>query len=237
MKKTLFLVLFLTLLATIAVWATNEDHASYPYSITGIVVDEDNKPMPGASVLVVGTTVGAGTNAEGVFRIQLRSNNPVKLRISFTGYESVELMASPLSKERLQIRLIPSDNQLNDVIVTGTRIEKPLKEVPVITRVISHKDIETLNPANMESLLQYELPGLQIVYNSMSQLPEIKYQGMEGEYMLFLVDGERVSGEGSDHNVDFSRFNVDDIERIEVIKGAQSTVYGSNASVDRKSVV
>ena len=229
MKKTLFLVLFLTLLATIAVWATNEDHASYPYSITGIVVDEDNKPMPGASVLVVGTTVGAGTNAEGVFRIQLRSNNPVKLRISFTGYESVELMASPLSKERLQIRLIPSDNQLNDVIVTGTRIEKPLKEVPVITRVISHKDIETLNPANMESLLQYELPGLQIVYNSMSQLPEIKYQGMEGEYMLFLVDGERVSGEGSDHNVDFSRFNVDDIERIEVIKGAQSTVYGSNA--------
>ena len=128
----------------------------------------------------------------------LRSNNPVKLRISFTGYESVELMASPLSKERLQIRLIPSDNQLNDVIVTGTRIEKPLKEVPVITRVISHKDIETLNPANMESLLQYELPGLQIVYNSMSQLPEIKYQGMEGEYMLFLVDGERVSGEGSE---------------------------------------
>ena len=109
------------------------------------------------------------SNAEGVFRIQLRSNNPVKLRISFTGYESVELMASPLSKERLQIRLIPSDNQLNDVIVTRTRIEKPLKEVPVITRVISHKDIETLNPANMESLLQYELPGLQIVYNSMSQ--------------------------------------------------------------------
>ena len=99
MKKTLFLVLFLTLLATIAVWATNEDHASYPYSITRIVVDEDNKPMPGASVLVVGTTVGAGTNAEGVFRIQLRSNNPVKLRISFTGYESVELMASPLSKD------------------------------------------------------------------------------------------------------------------------------------------
>lgn len=44
-----------------------------------------------------------------------------------------------------------------------------------------------------------------------------------------MIDGERVSGEGADHNVDFTRFNVDDIERIEVIKGAQSTIYGSNA--------
>ena len=60
-------------------------------------------------------------------------------------------------------------------------------------------------------------------------MPEISYQGMDGEYMLFLIDGERVSGEGADHNVDFTRFNVDDIERIEVIKGAQATIYGSNA--------
>ena len=43
------------------------------------------------------------------------------------------------------------------------------------------------------------------------------------------MDGERISGEGADHNVDFSHFNVDEIERIEVIKGAQSTIYGSNA--------
>lgn len=52
----------------------------------------------------------------------------------------------------------------------------------------------------------------------MSQMPEISYQGMDGEYMLFLIDGERVSGEGADHNVDFTRFNVDDIERIEVLR-------------------
>jgi len=61
------------------------------------------------------------------------------------------------------------------------------------------------------------------------KLPEITYQGMSGEYLLFLVDGERISGEGSDHNPDFSRFNIDDIERIEVVKGAQSTLYASNA--------
>lgn len=82
---------------------------------------------------------------------------------------------------------------------------------------------------DIETLLQYELPGIQFNYNSMSKLPEITYQGMSGEYLLFLVDGERISGEGSDHNPDFSRFNIDDIERIEVVKGAQSTLYASNA--------
>ena len=56
---------------------------------------------------------------------------------------------------------------------------------------------------SIETLLQYELPGLQITYNSMSRMPQIKYQGVDGEYMLFPIDGERVSGEGADHNVDF----------------------------------
>lgn len=123
----------------------------------------------------------------------------------------------------------PKDIALDEVVITGTRTEKLLRDTPVLTRVISKKKIQELNPMDMETLLQYELPGIQFSYNSMSQLPEIKYQGMDAEYLLFLVDGERISGEGADHNVDFSRFNVDDIERIEVVRGAQSTLYGSNA--------
>ena len=126
-------------------------------------------------------------------------------------------------------RTTPKDIALDEVVITGTRTEKLLRDTPVLTRVISKKKIQELNPMDMETLLQYELPGIQFSYNSMSQLPEVKYQGMDAEYLLFLVDGERISGEGADHNVDFSRFNVDDIERIEVVRGAQSTLYGSNA--------
>ena len=122
-----------------------------------------------------------------------------------------------------------SKNLRDEVIVTGSNTERPLKAVPVLTRVITAKDIQALNPMSIESLLEYELPGLQISYNSMSQMPQITYQGVGGAYLLFLVDGERVSGEGADHNVDFTRFNVDDIERIDVITGAQSIAYGTNA--------
>ena len=52
---------------------------------------------------------------------------------------------------------------------------------------------------------------------------------MDSKSVLFLVDGERISGEGSDHNIDFSRINVDNIERIEVVRGAASTLYDSRA--------
>ncbi len=200
------------------------------YRIRGVVVDERSEPLPGASVWVKGTTLGAGSNTKGAFSIQLNSGDPITLRTSYSGFETIEMQIDPKQqKEALHIRLKPAKNELDEIVVTGARVERLIKEVPVLTRIIGVKEIETVNPMSIESLLQYELPGLQIGYNSMSRMPEIKYQGMEGEYILFLIDGERISGEGSDHNVDFTRFNVDDIERIEVIRGAQSTVYGSNA--------
>ena len=233
MRRVLCSLLFLLAAAVPTVFAEEVDERDsnrYRYSILGDVVDENGQPMPGATVRVLGTTFGAGTDSDGEFVIRLENAKEYTLLVSFIGYESQEIKAVPAVRPpRLHIRLVPSSNQLNDVVVTGSFVAKPLKEVPVLTRVISQKEIQALNPMNVETLLQYELPGLQIGYNSMSQMPEISYQGMDGEYMLFLIDGERVSGEGADHNVDFTRFNVDDIERIEVIKGAQSTIYGSNA--------
>lgn len=223
-------LMLLTLGCPIA-WAddSNRDDNMVRRTVKGVVLDETGTALPGASIVVQGTTIGAGTNTNGEFTLQLREKGVQTLRVSFTGYESAEYRLDADNNRPVTIRLKPSDNLLNEVVVTGTHTEKPLKETPVLTRVISQKDIQALNPMDIETLLQYELPGLQIGYDSMSQLPTITYQGVGGEYLLFLIDGERVSGEGSDHNVDFTRFNIDDIERIEVIKGSQSTLYGSNA--------
>lgn len=220
--------LFIVLAVAFATAFAENTNTSARYTICGAVFDENGEPMPGASVVIAGTTLGVGTNSDGRFTLRVSENKTYKLVVSFTGYLPEEINAQTADKE-LAIRLSPAENQLNEVVVTGTRVERPLKEVPVLTRVITQKDIQVLNPMNIEALLQYELPGLQIGYDSMSQLPTITYQGVGGEYLLFLVDGERVSGEGADHNVDFTRFNVDDIERIEIIKGSQSTIYGSNA--------
>ena len=208
----------------------DNDGGKHRYLIKGIINDETGEPLAGATVRVSGTVYGAGTNSDGEFTVRVDEGKTYTIVASFVGYEPVEMQVkASTTPKHVTITLRPSSNQLNEVVVTGSFVEKPLKDVPVLTRVVTHKDIEAVNPMTIEDLLQYELPGLQIGYNSMSQLPEITYQGMEGEYLLFLIDGERVSGEGADHNVDFTRFNVDDIERIEVIRGAQSTIYGSNA--------
>lgn len=228
-RGILFLLLTVAVATTFAEGRTGGDDR-YLYVVKGIVTDENGQPLPGAAVKVTGTTFGAGTNTDGEFEIRLENTKERTLRVSFIGYDPQEVTAIPSDRPvPVKIRLTPSVNPLNEIVVTGSFIEKPLKDVPVLTRVVSNKDIKALNPQSIEALLQYEIPGLQIGYNSMSQMPEITYMGLGGEYILFLVDGERVSGEGADHNVDFSRFNVDDIERIEIVKGSQSTIYGSNA--------
>lgn len=231
MKRGILLLLLTVAIATVFAEGTTGGDDRYLYAVKGIVTDENGQPLPGAAVKVTGTTFGAGTNTDGAFILRFEDRKERTLKVSFVGYDPQEVKAVPGSDNAapIEVRLTPASNPLNEVVITGSLTEKPLKEVPVLTRVISQKEIQALNPMSIETLLQYELPGLQIGFNSMSQLPEITYQGMGGEYILFLIDGERVSGEGADHNVDFTRFNVDDIERIEIIKGSQSTIYGSNA--------
>ena len=113
------------------------------------------------------------------------------------------------------------------VVVTGTRTPKLLKESPILTRVISENDIRKVDATNISDLMQSELPGIEFTY-SMNQQVSLNMQGFSGNSVLFLVDGERLAGETLD-NVDYSRLNLADVGRIEIVKGASSSLYGSNA--------
>ncbi len=144
------------------------------------------------------------------------------------GYYTQEIEVTTLDKPINSV-MVESQQMLDAVVVTGTRSPKPLKDVPVLTRVVTPVEIERINPMDVQSLLEYEVPGLQFSRAHGSNLPSITFQGMEGPYVLFLINGERVAGEGSSGNVDFNRFNMSDIERVEVVRGAMSTLYGSSA--------
>ena len=199
------------------------------YEVKGQVLDEKGGPLPGASVWVKGTVVGAGTDVNGMFSFKMSTRERCVLRVSFTGYRVEERMVTPGTDSVYVFRLQPSDNPLDEVVVTGTRTPKPLKEVPVVTRMISRNDIELLNPMDLQGLLEYAMPGLQFGIAHGSGLPELKYQGSAGGYVLFMIDGERVAGEGSSNNIDYDLVDVDNIERIEIVKGPMSTLYGSQA--------
>ena len=116
---------------------------------------------------------------------------------------------------------------LQQVVVTGTRTPKLLKDAPIVTRVITEEDIKKVDATNISDLLQSELPGIEFSF-SMNQQTSLNMQGFGGNAVLFLVDGERLAGETLD-NVDYSRLNLDNVGRIEIVKGAASSLYGSNA--------
>ena len=135
-----------------------------------------------------------------------------------------------MSADRLDeyIDSISRHFDLGEVVVTGTRTPKFLKDTPIQTRVITSREIGKTDATNIQDLLQQELPGVEFSY-AMNQQTHLNFSGFGGQGVLFLIDGERLAGETMD-DVDFTRLNMDNVERIEIVKGAASALYGSNAT-------
>ena len=117
--------------------------------------------------------------------------------------------------------------ELEPIVVTATHSPKALKDAPVVTRLITLHDIKITDATNIQEMLTQEIPGLEFGL-AMSQETALHMSGFGGNAVLFLVDGERLSGETMD-NTDYNRLNLDNVGRIEIVKGASSALYGSNA--------
>ena len=117
--------------------------------------------------------------------------------------------------------------ELQPIVVTASYTPKALKDAPVVTRLITPHDIKIVDATNIQELLTQEIPGLEFGL-AMSQETSLNMSGFGGNSVLFLVDGERMAGETMD-NVDYNRINLENVGRIEIVKGASSALYGSNA--------
>ena len=118
--------------------------------------------------------------------------------------------------------------ELEQVVVTGTRTPKLLAKTPVLTKLITADDILKADATNLRDILQQVMPGVEFSY-AMNQQVHMNVSGFGGQSMLILVDGERLAGETMD-DVDFSRIAMDNVDHIEIVKGAASALYGSNAA-------
>ncbi|MCD6355163.1 MAG: TonB-dependent receptor, partial [Prolixibacteraceae bacterium] len=196
-------------------------------TISGKIKNEQNEPLAGANIVVKNTTIGTASDPAGGYTLEGLKNGNYIIRVSFFGYETqtktVKLTGQNVS---LDFKMIQTSIDLDAVVVTGTRTEKSLKNTPVLTQSIDFHELENKDINDITQALEFVVPGIE--FKNQAQGKTLSLQGIDPQYMLFLIDGERMAGE-TYGDIDYSRINVADIESIEVVKGASSTLYGSKA--------
>lgn len=118
------------------------------------------------------------------------------------------------------------EGTVQEVVVTGTGTQHLLKEAPVQTEVISGKTLRSYGGQSLEDILS----GLtaSFAFNEGDMGSQMQMNGLGNNYILILIDGKRIHGDVGGEN-DLSLIDSHNIERIEIVKGAQSALYGSDA--------
>ena len=167
------------------------------------------------------------TDKDGKAFINLEKENASYFyKVNMMGYMPVSGTLLATEKE-VNIVLKEDVMHLNGVVVTGSRTERPVKLSPITTQVLGGKALVDAGYSDLQHALQQETPGMNIQKVGFGN--EISMQGLDARHVLFLQDGERMTGDMAG-NLDYERFNLHAIDRIEIVKGASSTLYGSRAS-------
>jgi TonB-linked SusC/RagA family outer membrane protein len=203
-----------------------EASAAQDIIVTGQVTDDKGVPLPGVTVKVKGTDVGAQTGIDGGYRVSV-SNGSAVLVFSFIGFASREVTVGTQTKIDVLLKEQPS--ALNEIVVVGYGTQKKVN----LTGAVSSVSGETLNKrpvVNTASMLEGIAPGVQV--NTGSGEP-----GNEG-VSIRIRGNSTFSGAGSDPLVlidgvpgNFSDLNPTDIDNVSVLKDAASaSIYGSRAA-------
>lgn len=197
--------------------------------VTGNVFGSKNETLTGVTVkLKESENIATFTDNNGHYELSLPDDGKeYTMEVSFIGYMTKSSKINPAQSEKKDFYLNEKEVDLGTVVVTATRTPKLLKNSPIITKVISASEIKKIDATHIGDLLQSELPGVEFSY-TMNQQVVLNMQGFGGNSVLFLVDGERLAGETME-NIDYNRLNLDNVERVEIIKGVASTLYGSSA--------
>lgn len=195
----------------------------------GQVIDyRSKKPVPYATLLVKGEReLVTVCDESGYYALEFTRSGTYSIVVNALGYLKHEF-STVINKDskKVDISLRQSLNNLDEVVVTGTRTEKTLANTPVLTQLISSSQLIQNDFENVTEALEYNIPGLQ--FNSDPRGNNIRIQGLENKYILILVDGERLSATPGGP-IDFDRLSMSNVKQIEVIKGASSALYGSSA--------
>lgn len=199
-------------------------------SILGTVVDEKGDPLIGANVYLEGTILGSATDADGTFVILNVPPGDFTLTISMIGYKpfSSRVTISENEHKKLgKISLTPTALPGDPVVVTAGKYQQKVQDVPVSMSTMSAVELSYRNTITLNQALQY-ISGVNMNSSQVNIRGSSGYSRGVGSRVMLLLDGVPFLT-GDTREINFDVIPVYLIERIEVLKGAGSALYGSSA--------
>jgi len=207
-------------------------------SITGTVTDEKTgQPLFGANVMVKSTLLGASTDASGRFSIPVPFGR-YDIEVSMMGYEKQirkEVSVLPGGQAELSFRLAPAVLLQPALIVTASKRKQAIEDAPTTVEVMDPIAIRSRNVTNLDEALQ-NVSGFRVIEGQIDLRGSTGFNWAAGSRVLLLVDGHPLIN-GDSGGINWDTLPVEEIERVEIVKGAGSALYGSNAMAGMVNII
>ena len=206
---------------------TYVSHAS-PAMFSGTVLDKDSgAPVDGASVRIIELNMGTFTSENGFFSIAPVPDGEYTVQVTITGYAPVTRKVHISGTSNFQFMLTPSPIFMDEIVSTARGIQTKLNNIPGSVEVVSDADFQEINPLSIPEALSRR-PGL-AVNSEMPWSSRVVIRGLTKDKIVMLVDGCRVMTT-TEIPAQFGTIANGDIERIELLKGPISVLYGSGST-------
>ncbi len=189
------------------------------------------QPVLGATVLLTGTANGTATDSTGFAQLRNVPAGAQRLRLSAVGFETINQTVTVPTADTLRVALEPSEEELDEVVVSSTRTGRTVADEPTRVEVIDGEELDekaNMQPGNISVILR-ESTGIQVQQTSVTSAnATFRIQGLDGRYTQLLQDGLPLYS-GFASGLSILQIPPLNLQQVEVIKGCQSTLYGSGA--------
>ncbi|OGF66587.1 MAG: hypothetical protein A2Y62_01100 [Candidatus Fischerbacteria bacterium RBG_13_37_8] len=230
---SLILLIYILYGVNFLICSPKQDNAStegqpQALNIRGKIENAEKKPVEKAIIIIPELNKTTESDSSGAFEITQLTVGVIHMEIYKDGYVAYQSEALTLSEDiNLAITLIKKLEE--EIVVTATRTQIPLKEVPIRTELINAVEIEESGEKTVYDILNTRALGLWVQQSCTNcNFTELRMQGLEGGYSQVLIDGQPIfTGLASVYGL--QQIRSENIQQIEIVKGSSSALYGSQA--------